>query len=121
MAARRHANAHRARTTLPVMIDQIEIDAATAAELIDGGAQLLDVRRQDEWDAERIGGARHIPLELVSAQAESIDRERPVIFYCHVGARSLMAAEAFRAGGYEAYSLSGGIDAWRTAGLATTA
>jgi rhodanese-related sulfurtransferase len=35
-----------------------------------------------------------------------------VIFYCRVGARSAMAAQAFRASGYEAYSMSGGLRRW---------
>jgi rhodanese-related sulfurtransferase len=105
-------------TNLPVMAEPIEITASTAADMLAAtDAELIDVRRQDEWDAGHIDNARHVPLEEVSAAAPSIDRARPVIFYCHVGARSLMAAEAFRAGGYDAYSMAGGIEAWSEAGL----
>ena len=75
-------------------------------------AQLIDVREDQEWDAGRIGGARHLVLGEVAAQASTIDQERPVVFYCRVGARSAMAADAFRRGGYEAYSLAGGLEAW---------
>jgi rhodanese-related sulfurtransferase len=75
-------------------------------------AQLIDVREDQEWDAGRIGGARHVVLGEVAAQAATIDQERPVVFYCRVGARSAMAADAFRRGGYEAYSLAGGLEAW---------
>ena len=39
-------------------------------------------------------------------------RERPVIFYCRVGARSSMAAQAFRASGFQAYSMVGGLRRW---------
>jgi rhodanese-related sulfurtransferase len=35
-----------------------------------------------------------------------------VVFYCRVGARSTMAAQAFRASGYEAYSMTGGLVRW---------
>ena len=75
-------------------------------------AQLIDVREDQEWDAGRIGGARHVVLGEVAAQAATIDQERPVVFYCRVGARSAMAADAFRRGGYDAYSLAGGLEAW---------
>jgi rhodanese-related sulfurtransferase len=75
-------------------------------------AQLIDVREDYEWDAGRIDGARHIVLGEVASQASTIDPERPVVFYCRVGSRSAMAADAFRTAGYEAYSLGGGLEAW---------
>jgi rhodanese-related sulfurtransferase len=76
------------------------------------GVQLIDVREDYEWKAGRMPGARHIELNQVAAQAASIDREKPVVFYCRVGARSAMAADAFRQAGYDAYSLDGGLLAW---------
>jgi hydroxyacylglutathione hydrolase/adenylyltransferase/sulfurtransferase len=82
-----------------------------------GEIQLIDVREPYEWDAGRLGGARHIELERVASQAPTIDRERPVVFYCRVGSRSGMAANAFRSAGYEAYSMDGGIAAWHEQGL----
>ena len=75
-------------------------------------AQLIDVREDYEWDAGRIGGARHIVLGEVASQASTIDQGRPVVFYCRVGSRSAMAADAFRRAGYDAYSLHGGLEAW---------
>jgi rhodanese-related sulfurtransferase len=83
-----------------------------------GDAQIIDVREQYEWDAGRIpGDVRHIEIERLSSLAASIDKERPVVFQCRLGARSLMAAQAFRRAGYEAYSLAGGLQAWHDAGL----
>ena len=43
--------------------------------------------------------------------------ERPLVFQCRVGARSGMAAHAFRRAGYDAYNLRGGIAAWAERGL----
>jgi rhodanese-related sulfurtransferase len=83
-----------------------------------GEVQVIDVREQYEWDAGRIpGDVRHIALEHLTAQAATIDRDRPVVFQCRLGSRSLMAAQAFRRAGYEAYSLTGGLQAWHDAGL----
>ena len=86
--------------------------AQTEALRREQDAQLIDVREEHEWDAGRIDGARHIVLGEVASQAPTIPRDRPVIFYCRVGSRSAMAADAFRRAGYEAYSLGGGLQAW---------
>jgi rhodanese-related sulfurtransferase len=96
----------------------MEVDAERVAELQRQGAlQLVDVREDYEWDAGRIPGARHLALGEVAAQAETIHREIPVVFYCRVGARSAMAANAFRRAGYEAFNMTGGILEWEARGL----
>lgn len=96
----------------------IEISPARAREMIESGdAQLIDVREAYEWDAGRIPGARHIELERLASQADSIARDRPVIFQCRLGARSAMATQAFRAAGYDAWSMAGGIQRWADEGL----
>jgi rhodanese-related sulfurtransferase len=74
--------------------------------------QLIDVREAYEREAGAIDGSRHIELERLASSADTIDRDRPVVFYCRVGARSGMAAQAFRASGYDAYSMRGGLTAW---------
>jgi rhodanese-related sulfurtransferase len=89
-----------------------DITPEQAEALVRDGAQLIDVREDEEWEAGRIAGARHIVLGEVASQAATIDQERSVVFYCRVGARSAMAADAFRRGGYDAYSLAGGLEAW---------
>jgi len=96
----------------------VDLDPDRARALIDSGeVQLVDVREPREWDAGRIPGARHVELEQLAAEAESIDREQPVLFYCRVGARSGMAANAFRRAGYDAYSLDGGLVEWDRRGF----
>jgi hydroxyacylglutathione hydrolase/adenylyltransferase/sulfurtransferase len=95
-----------------------ELPPERVKELLDGGEiTLVDVREQYEWDAGRIPGARHIELERVAGRAEELPREKPVVFQCRLGARSAMVTEAFRASGYEAYNLTGGINAWVESGL----
>jgi rhodanese-related sulfurtransferase len=88
------------------------VSAERLAELVDEGAQLIDVRRSYEWEAGRIAGARHIEMNELTASAESIERDRPVVFYCRTGNRSGMAAAAFREAGYDAYHLADGIEGW---------
>jgi len=100
------------------MTADIDVDPGRARELIEAGdVQLVDVREPHEWDAGRIAGARHIEIERLPSEAESLDRDRPVLFYCRSGSRSTMAAAAFRRAGYDAYSVDGGLLAWDRRGL----
>ncbi len=88
------------------------------AELLERGEiQLIDVRQSDEHDAGRIAGDRLIELAQLASQAQTIDRDRPVVFYCRSGSRSAMATEAFRGAGYDAHNLTGGLLDWQAAGL----
>ncbi len=79
--------------------------------------QLIDVRQDHEWEAGRIAGARHLELTELSAQATSIERDRPVVFYCRSGARSAMATDAFSQAGFDAHNMAGGLLAWEAEGL----
>jgi rhodanese-related sulfurtransferase len=99
----------------------LDVTPEQAAEaLADGSAQVIDVREQYEWDAGHIDGIRHIPLGQLQGQAATIDRESTVIFSCRTGARSTMAAQAFRSAGYRAFNLDGGIERWVAEGRAIT-
>jgi len=95
--------------------DDASLDVTTqqAAEaLADGSAQLIDVREQHEWDAGHIEGARHIPLGRLQAEAATIDPDQPILFQCKTGGRSTMAAQAFRASGFRAFNVVGGLEQW---------
>jgi rhodanese-related sulfurtransferase len=96
---------------------ETELSPQRVQELVEAGAELIDVRTPEERSAAHIEGSRHIELEKVSGEAGSIDSDVPVVFYCKVGARSAMATEAFRAAGYDAYNLAGGINGWVEMGL----
>lgn len=96
----------------------LECDPAGAATLVEAGARLIDVRTAHEFETGRIPGAGRIGLEELSGRRDELDRDRPVLFYCRVGNRSLMAAEAFSQAGLETASLAGGIEAWLDDGRA---
>ena len=97
-----------------------EIDLAPdqVAELLERDEiELIDVREPYEREAGYIEGSRHIELERLAGRAATIPRDRPVVFQCRLGARSAMAAQAFRSAGWDARNLAGGISAWVDAGL----
>ena len=98
--------------------DDVDVAPARVAELHRAGEfQLVDVREPYEWEGGRVAGARHVEIERLASKADTLDRERPLVFYCRLGARSGMAANAFRRAGYNAYSMDGGLEAWAAQGL----
>ena len=74
--------------------------------------QIVDVREPHEREAGHIEGSRHIELVELTARAAELTQDAPVVFYCRVGARSEMAAQAFRASGFHAHSMRGGLVRW---------
>ncbi|HEY2601111.1 MAG TPA: rhodanese-like domain-containing protein [Thermoleophilaceae bacterium] len=92
-----------------------ELAPERVSELTD--AQLVDVRTSEEYEASHIAGARQLPLDELQAAAGELDRERPVVFYCRSGDRSTLAVDAFRASGWDAYAITGGLVAWAEQGL----
>ena len=79
--------------------------------------QLVDVRQGYEHEAGRIAGDRLIELGDLPVEAESLDRDRPIVFYCRTGARSAMATDAFRRAGFDAHNMVGGLKQWVADGL----
>ncbi len=94
-----------------------DLSPGQAAELLRQGAQGVDVREQYERDAGHIADTLHIELDRLAAEADKLDREQPVVFYCRSGSRSALAAQAFAAAGFEAHNLDGGLKAWVKEGL----
>ncbi len=87
-----------------------EIDQAQMEELISKGASLIDVREEEELESGIIPGYVHMPLSDFDSYADQLPKDRPVVFYCRSGRRSLAAAELAREWTtQDLYSLAGGI------------
>ena len=55
-------------------------------QLIDSGAQLVEVLPEQEFSEEHLPGAISLPLKKLNARsARALDRGRPVIVYCWDG------------------------------------
>src|ERR1700690_2710308 len=96
------------------MNDEIEIKPEDLLAAVQGNDPplLLDVRKPWEFDHCHIDGSVLIPLDQLPSRLSELDRQRPVVTICHVGMRSLMAADYLRSSGFEVRSLEGGIDQW---------
>jgi molybdopterin/thiamine biosynthesis adenylyltransferase/rhodanese-related sulfurtransferase len=99
---------------------EIDVDSVRALLAGERSPALVDVRRSNEWEAGRIPGALHVPLQEIEAQIEGAvpDRARPVILYCARGNRSVLAARKLAQLGYrDVASMAGGIEDWREKGF----
>jgi hydroxyacylglutathione hydrolase len=80
--------------------------------------QVLDVRREPEWQVGHIEGAEWFPLDNFKISAPALDPSSPVAVHCQGGYRSMIACSLLqRAGLQTVINVTGGFDAWRQAGL----
>jgi phage shock protein E len=74
---------------------------------------LLDVRTPEEYRQARLRGAVLIPLGELAQRMKEIPRDRPLLVYCSVGARSVSAAGLLATRGYrEVYQMLDGLVGW---------
>ena len=98
------------------MTDELSTPRGTFEHLDE--VQLVDCREQYEWDAGRVEGAIHLPLNAIMAGAGAdLDTAKPVVVICRSGNRSELATMMLQARGFEAHNLEGGMEAWAREGL----
>jgi hydroxyacylglutathione hydrolase len=80
--------------------------------------QVLDVRREPEWDAGHIEGATWWPLDNFRVSPPEIDHEMALAVHCKGGYRSMIAASLLqRAGFRRVLNVAGGFDGWQQSKL----
>ena len=89
-----------------------------AARRENGGLDVLDVRREGEFQSGHIEGADWHPLDRMKAVLPEIRRDKQVAVHCAGGYRSVIAISLLRRAGYQnVVDVAGGFDAWKKAGL----
>jgi len=89
-----------------------------ATQLQAGEIQVLDVRREGEWQAGHIAEADWAPLDYFSTALPDLDRNAPLAVHCKGGYRSMIACSLLQRAGYaNVINLQGGFDAWQNAQL----
>jgi hydroxyacylglutathione hydrolase len=90
-----------------------------SARIKSGNVQVLDVRREPEWEAAHIEGANWWPLDNFRVAPPEIDHEAPIAVHCKGGYRSMIACSLLQRAGFKhVTNLVGGMDAWQEAKLA---
>ena len=102
-------------------LDTSSIKQMTVTELQDHLAshdyEVLDVRRQGEWDAGHIEGADLYPLDKFKAALPSLNSAKPTAVHCKSGYRSMIAASLLQRAGHDVTNVIGGFDTWDQAQL----
>ena len=100
-------------------IEEIEV-AELQQQLVTGSEsiRLIDIRRPAEMIRGMIPGADRLPLHLIPENLNQLPRDRMVVIYCQIGARSAQACSYLANNGFDnVVSLRGGIQAWTNSGL----
>jgi len=80
--------------------------------------QLLDIRREPEWMAGHIAEANWHALENFRVSTPEIDSAKPLAIHCQSGYRSTIACSLLQRAGFKnVVNLTGGMEAWKAAGL----
>lgn len=76
--------------------------------------QVLDTREKAEFEVSHLKGARWVGYDTFSMKnVASLDRSKPVLVYCTVGARSQEIGKKLKEAGFaEVYNLYGGLIEW---------
>ncbi len=76
--------------------------------------QILDTREKEEFEVSHLPNATWVGYETFSLQnVRNLDKNKPVLVYCTVGARSQEIGEKLKTAGFaEVYNLYGGIIHW---------
>ena len=76
--------------------------------------QILDTREKVEYDVSHLEGAMWVGFDTFNlAQVSGLAKDKPVLVYCTVGARSQEIGKRLTAAGFtKVYNLYGGIIQW---------
>lgn len=80
---------------------------------------LLDVRSPEEYAHDgHIAGSRLLPLPVLTQRSAELPKDRAIVCVCRSGNRSGVACELLARQGFgDVINLTGGMLAWRRAGL----
>ncbi|MBM3123742.1 MAG: rhodanese-like domain-containing protein [Chloroflexi bacterium] len=93
-----------------------EIGVEDAYQKIQGGAFMLDVRTQQEWDEYHAPQAELIPLDQLQSRLAELPRDREIVVVCRSGNRSQQGRDILLAAGFDATSMAGGMKDWYARG-----
>jgi phage shock protein E len=89
-------------------------NATEAVAKVKAGAVLLDVRTVEEFGEGHIKGAINIPVQNLAERLKELPaKDKPIVVYCHSGARSARARRMLMDAGYKDVMDIGGMSNWK--------
>ncbi len=92
-----------------------EVSVSDAMQRVENGANLIDVREDNEWERGHVKGAVHLGRGILERDIVSKfpDKDAELILYCGGGFRSVLSADNLQKMGYRnVFSMAGGWRAW---------
>ena len=96
-----------------------EVTVAEACDRMKGGATLIDVREDREWNEAHAAGATHMGRGIIERDVVHTfpEKDTELILYCGGGFRSALATDMLQKMGYtNVWSMAGGWKAWKDSG-----
>ena len=83
-------------------------DCTSLKKMLNQGGTLIDVRSNAEFARGALQGAQNIPMDSFESFTKDIEKEKPVLLYCHSGKRSDMAKRYLQSLGFlDVHSIGG--------------
>lgn len=79
-------------------------------DYIKEGAQLIDVRTREEFEAGHAEGSVNIPMQQIPMELDNLDKSRKIIVFCRSGNRSDLVKEFLLNHGFDSVKNGG---AWQ--------
>lgn len=95
-----------------------EVSVEETVKRLDAGANLIDVREDNEFEKGHAADARHMARGIIERDIveQFPDKQTELILYCGGGYRSALSADMLQKMGYtNVTSMAGGWKAWKDA------
>jgi len=98
-------------------IPSISVEEFAGIEMQDPSINILDVRKQSEYDSEHIVNAINAPLDYINESMVKVDKNKTYYIHCASGYRSVVFASILRARGYHnLVNIDGGFKSIKESG-----
>lgn len=104
---------------LPVeTVSSLEVEAFAERLKSDSSIQILDVRKQSEYESEHIRGAKNTPLDYFEKYTDELDPAQTYYVHCAAGYRSMVYISLMRQKGFKnLIDVTGGFSKIKASGL----
>lgn len=98
-----------------ILLERLKIFYWNELENLKPDDILLDVRRDDEYNAGKIANAINIPVDEIRERLREIPKDKNIYIYCEAGLRGYLAQRILKQNGFSnVANLSGGYNTWKT-------
>ncbi|WPZ09012.1 MBL fold metallo-hydrolase [Roseivirga spongicola] len=98
-----------------------QVSAEEFVSIFENGANLLDVRKESEFESQHIKGATNFPLDFINTNLNNLDSQSKWYIHCAGGYRSMIATSILLSSGYyNAVNIKGGFKALKETALPMT-